>query len=819
MCRGSKGFWDTPVSEQSLLICTVPSVDTQVQETIAGPKLVGWASRATYSACAGSDPIVAWLDMGPKSPRRVARSQLPYNGTTAVQSTLKCKELTTSTQPGLSFIIRSYNSTSADQKKVEDYLSVFVLPAGKDYFDLAKQAIVSTGTISAAFSVYDDMYAYKSGVYARDTQREQERRGRHAVAVIGYGVERGTQYWIFANSWGPAWGEAGYGRIAIGTNNVGFEDRMSYANPELPSTCTNGPMKCEHGERRADCSCSCYPPWQGVSCGSCMRDSISCSNGGVLDDTSCTCTCPSGYFGDKCDFYVRAVWTSANVGPVAVRLSWSLPTEPSGASFERMVAALGSDGENSRIQGNNYTIQAKTGSLNIPFDAQRAFGVCKGEQRMHWALFQPGATASLDPNYRPPPLVYNCDSKCVSGGNMPDLGTQGLCPNAVWGVLQARAGGFREAVNLPTRSPTSTPTIQAALAYKIGNASSNECPALSERIANETACRTAAAAVGKGWKQSLFSQSYPVGCYIYSLDPDTYVIFNTHATGSSSKFARPLCATQTTSSPVSGQADASDREVSLPLMPGDKIALEGKSIGAFGIVFYGQPRAADPCRGKRSILLRLSLNPGIGSVSRNDASVPTTTNCSLNWGQEQTIDGPSVKQNVLFSIVIQRSNMGFDVTIDGVRRPQVDFKQRIVGDVAAVGLQTWNAVQGGEALLDFKLYSAIASVEPTQFPTFVPTYASAFNTRVPTAPPTIPTTATNGPPLTTQSQRLSSDELPLFTAANGYADPRLRTDADDRAGTTLAPDEAGGGVPSNAAAPRPPATTARAATAATTPRG
>jgi hypothetical protein len=110
------------------------------------------------------------------------------------------------------------------------------------------------------------------------------------------------------------WGEAGYGRIAIGTNNVGFEERMAYPNPVPPSQCTNGPRTCEHGERAADCSCKCYPPWQGVACGLCLRNSIACSNGGVLDAASCTCACPSGYFGEKCEFYVRASWTTTAAG-------------------------------------------------------------------------------------------------------------------------------------------------------------------------------------------------------------------------------------------------------------------------------------------------------------------------------------------------------------------------------------------------------------------------------------------------------------------------------------------------------------------------
>jgi len=53
--------------------------------------------------------------------------------------------------------------------------------------------------------------SYTGGVYVHTTGSVL---GGHAVKIVGWGNESGTNYWIVANSWGTGWGENGYFRIA-----------------------------------------------------------------------------------------------------------------------------------------------------------------------------------------------------------------------------------------------------------------------------------------------------------------------------------------------------------------------------------------------------------------------------------------------------------------------------------------------------------------------------------------------------------------------------------------------------------------------------
>jgi cathepsin B len=83
------------------------------------------------------------------------------------------------------------------------------------------QAMISEGgPVETAFTVYEDFEDYDGGIYKHVTGGMA---GGHAVKIVGWGSEDGTNYWKVANSWNPYWGEKGYFRIAYGEGGIDDE--------------------------------------------------------------------------------------------------------------------------------------------------------------------------------------------------------------------------------------------------------------------------------------------------------------------------------------------------------------------------------------------------------------------------------------------------------------------------------------------------------------------------------------------------------------------------------------------------------------------
>jgi C1A family cysteine protease len=85
--------------------------------------------------------------------------------------------------------------------------------------DEMKQWLSTRGPLSTCFTVYDDFFNYKGGVYSHVSG---DFAGGHCVSCVGYNDAEG--YWICKNSWGAGFGEGGYFRIAYG--QVGIDSTM-----------------------------------------------------------------------------------------------------------------------------------------------------------------------------------------------------------------------------------------------------------------------------------------------------------------------------------------------------------------------------------------------------------------------------------------------------------------------------------------------------------------------------------------------------------------------------------------------------------------
>ncbi|XP_041964360.1 procathepsin L-like isoform X1 [Alosa sapidissima] len=88
-----------------------------------------------------------------------------------------------------------------------------------------QDTVASVGPVAVAIDVYNDFWAYESGVYNEPSCKETNLL--HAMLVVGYGTQDGQDYWLVKNSWDSSWGEEGY--IKMSRNKANQCDIASYA--------------------------------------------------------------------------------------------------------------------------------------------------------------------------------------------------------------------------------------------------------------------------------------------------------------------------------------------------------------------------------------------------------------------------------------------------------------------------------------------------------------------------------------------------------------------------------------------------------------
>ena len=93
---------------------------------------------------------------------------------------------------------------AAEAISIRNSISVFDVDQRKDH-------LYWVGPMIGCFAVYDDFFAYGSGVYSHVTGGLAS---YHCVEIIGY--DDNEQCWLCKNSWGSYWGDQGFFRIGYG---------------------------------------------------------------------------------------------------------------------------------------------------------------------------------------------------------------------------------------------------------------------------------------------------------------------------------------------------------------------------------------------------------------------------------------------------------------------------------------------------------------------------------------------------------------------------------------------------------------------------
>jgi len=95
-----------------------------------------------------------------------------------------------------------------------------------------KMEIYARGPIGCGIDADSKLENYTGGIFS---EKKTFISINHEVAVVGWGVENGTEYWHMRNSWGTYWGEHGFGRVKMHSDNLGLETDCDWGVPILPT--------------------------------------------------------------------------------------------------------------------------------------------------------------------------------------------------------------------------------------------------------------------------------------------------------------------------------------------------------------------------------------------------------------------------------------------------------------------------------------------------------------------------------------------------------------------------------------------------------
>lgn len=79
--------------------------------------------------------------------------------------------------------------------------------------------VAKTGPVVTVMKASDKFLYYSQGIFDDPKCSRRQNDVDHAIVIVGYGSQDGTDYWIIKNSWGTTtWGQEGYGLYRRGRN-------------------------------------------------------------------------------------------------------------------------------------------------------------------------------------------------------------------------------------------------------------------------------------------------------------------------------------------------------------------------------------------------------------------------------------------------------------------------------------------------------------------------------------------------------------------------------------------------------------------------
>ncbi|XP_074033544.1 cathepsin L-like proteinase [Leptinotarsa decemlineata] len=118
-----------------------------------------------------------------------------------------------------------YRGIDGECKKVETVATVRGVVMFRGTEDDLKYAVATIGPISVAVRT-TFWQLYGGGIF--DHPECNSLYYNHAVLVVGYGSENGTDYWLIKNSYGPSFGENGYIRLVRNKSQCAINRYMVY---------------------------------------------------------------------------------------------------------------------------------------------------------------------------------------------------------------------------------------------------------------------------------------------------------------------------------------------------------------------------------------------------------------------------------------------------------------------------------------------------------------------------------------------------------------------------------------------------------------